>query len=93
MKINRSGDRVCFWCPGCDSVHCVDGSWEFNGDDAMPTIRPSILVHSHGTLDEEGNYITTPQCHSYVTNGSIEFLSDSTHGLAGKGVQLPEWET
>lgn len=30
-------------------------------------------------------------CHSFVTNGQIQFLSDCTHALAGKTVPLPEW--
>lgn len=30
-------------------------------------------------------------CHSYVTDGRIEFLSDCTHPLAGQTVDLPEW--
>lgn len=28
------------------------------------------------------------QCHSFVTNGQIEFLTDSSHALAGQTVQL-----
>ena len=28
-------------------------------------------------------------CHSWVTDGRIEFLSDSTHDLAGQTVDLP----
>jgi hypothetical protein len=30
-------------------------------------------------------------CHSFVTEGRIEFLSDSTHELAGQTVPIPEW--
>lgn len=30
-------------------------------------------------------------CHSVVTEGSIHFLSDCTHSLAGIVVPLPEW--
>ncbi|NMW24036.1 ammonia monooxygenase [Rhodanobacter denitrificans] len=29
-------------------------------------------------------------CHSYVRDGRIEFLPDSTHALAGKTVELPD---
>lgn len=29
-------------------------------------------------------------CHSFVRDGKIEFLSDSTHDLAGQTVDLPE---
>jgi hypothetical protein len=30
-------------------------------------------------------------CHSFVTDGRIQFLSDCTHGLAGQTVELPEF--
>ena len=29
------------------------------------------------------------RCHSFVTDGRIQFLSDSTHVLAGQTVDLP----
>ena len=31
-------------------------------------------------------------CHSFVTDGKIQFLSDCTHALAGQTVDLPDWE-
>ena len=31
-------------------------------------------------------------CHSFVTDGRIQFLSDCTHALAGQTVDLPEWD-
>jgi hypothetical protein len=30
-------------------------------------------------------------CHSFVTDGQIQFLSDSTHALAGQTVPLPDF--
>ena len=30
-------------------------------------------------------------CHSFVTDGKIQFLSDCTHELAGQTVDLPDW--
>lgn len=30
------------------------------------------------------------RCHSFVTDGRIQFLSDSTHELAGQTVDLPD---
>jgi len=30
-------------------------------------------------------------CHSFVTDGRIQFLSDCTHPLAGQTVDLPLW--
>lgn len=31
-------------------------------------------------------------CHSFVTDGRIQYLSDCTHPLAGQTVDLPEWK-
>lgn len=31
-------------------------------------------------------------CHSFVTDGQIQFLSDCTHELAGQTVPLPGWD-
>ena len=30
-------------------------------------------------------------CHSFVTDGRIQFLGDCTHKLAGQTVNIPEW--
>jgi hypothetical protein len=64
------------------------------------TISPSILVYERQKLineDLEGdalfdpsNITMTPRCHSYVRDGKIEFLNDSTHKLAGQTVPLPD---
>lgn len=60
--------------------------WGFNGDLERPTFTPSIL--SSASYGEE----RTPfQCHSFVRDGRIEFLSDCTHALAGQTVDLPEF--
>lgn len=32
------------------------------------------------------------RCHSFVTDGRIQFLGDCTHALAGQTVDLPEWD-
>jgi len=34
---------------------------------------------------------TCDVCHSFVTDGQIQFLGDCTHALAGQSVDLPEW--
>ena len=86
---------VWIWCPGCDEHHAMpvtkpsngDGvAWAFNGDEERPTITPSILVSS--TSPKDGKIYT--KCHSFVTDGKIQFLSDSAHALAGQTVELPE---
>ncbi len=80
-------DAVWFECPGCNLVHLTpidrnDGgvrpAWTFNGDLERPTLSPSIL-RSGGV-----------RCHSFVQAGSIRFLDDCDHELAGQTVELPE---
>lgn len=81
----------------------VDGDgprWGFNGDYERPTFTPSILVRGHKVVldeagewtgewvrDAEGKLIPTV-CHTFVTDGQIQFLSDCTHDLAGQTVPL-----
>lgn len=75
-----------FYCAGCQELHqvAVAGSaelrgpvWEWDKNDIKPTMAPSIRVTGSGR-----------GCHSFIRGGSIQFLSDSTHALAGKTVPL-----
>ena len=104
LRVHPDSTTRTFWCPGCDSAHSINvgpAGWTCNDDAEHPTIQPSVLVHSHPTLvdeDLEGDALTasenirqTPQCHSFVTDGRIQFLDDSTHALAGQTVDLPDW--
>lgn len=34
-----------FWCPGCDTAHGPNDTWQFNGDVNKPTLSPSVLVN------------------------------------------------
>lgn len=70
-----------WWCPGCDSPHRVDETWRLSGPKTAPTISPSVLCRT-GPSDV---------CHCYVRSGSIEFLGDSTHELAGRTVAMVPW--
>lgn len=80
-----------FFCPGCKSQHLVwtknEGYnhqiWEYNGDLERPTVTPSLLLTAPYP---EGMRV----CHSLITDGKIQFLSDCTHELAGQTVELPE---
>jgi hypothetical protein len=85
----EDGRYVLFVCPGCKRDHVIPvknhpNAWEFNGDYNRPSLRPSILSNS-GRADPDSHI-----CHSFVTDGKIQFLSDSTHELAGMTVELPE---
>lgn len=96
---------VRFKCPGCSMSHALytqdtpadvaGPRWTFNGNFESPTLAPSILAR--GALiegreephDWDGNAI----CHSFVTDGRIQFLGDCTHALAGQTVELPDLES
>lgn len=92
------GGHILFWCPGCDRAHMIrvastdrPGGWGFNGDHENPTFTPSVLVTYNGT--DAGIEGAPPAlCHSFVTNGRIQFLSDCSHGLAGHTVDLPDFD-
>ena len=87
---------VSFECPGCKRHHVipVTGSkaWGFNGSMEFPTLTPSILVNwTHVDWENEKPVGSRPMvCHSFVTGGRIQFLSDCTHALAGQTVDLLE---
>lgn len=80
-----------FECPGCKDPHPVpttgSHAWGFNGNTERPTLTPSILVHESRCDD---GTIGVIRCHSYVTDGRIQFLGDCGHALAGQTVELPE---
>jgi hypothetical protein len=102
VKLGGDGaDRYAYFlCPGCDDVHCcriVSGGghpcWGFNGDLEKPTFTPSVKVTYPANPDADDDFAewrTERICHSYVRSGRIEYLSDCTHALAGKTVDLPE---
>lgn len=86
-----------FDCPGCGALHAPvvkDGTgprpagqgpvWGWNGSMDAPTFTPSLLVRWPGGRSEV--------CHSFITDGQIQFLGDCTHALAGQTVPIPEWE-
>lgn len=71
------------WCPACDCAIMIDDAWGWNGDSECPTFTPSILSKADGVV-----------CHSFLTDGVWNFLSDCTHASAGQrlpAVDLPEW--
>lgn len=82
-------------------------SWTWNGDAERPTFSPSILVRSGHHMpgwngptcycnskdpDGEDWGFSCEVCHSFVTDGRIQFLGDCTHALAGQTVDLPPYE-
>lgn len=92
----------CPGCKECHGVWVTKQNsntarWTFNNNMDRPTFAPSLLItgvrpitdQEHATLMAGGkinrkDYI----CHSFVTDGNIQFLSDCTHELAGKTVPM-----
>lgn len=98
-RIVDSDGREYGWrieCPGCAAggygrVHVLTTGghlptrWGFNGDVERPTFTPSLLCRF--TWGEERTPVV---CHSFIRDGRIEYLTDSTHPLAGQTVDLPD---
>jgi len=57
------------------------GRWTWNGSTDAPTIMPSVRTRG-------GDFL----CHSWVTDGKVQFLGDCTHDLKGQTVDLLEVE-
>lgn len=82
-----------FKCPGCaedgsSGFHMLpvnspqhSPSWTWDGDLEAPTLSPSILSR-HGDV----------VCHSFLTGGVFNFLTDCTHSLAGQQVPMPDMD-
>lgn len=94
-KLHRMAPHLLvFHCPACKYGHHIQINteftnqgpyWGWNGSLDAPTITPSILVRGN----EFGGW--SPRCHSFVTDGKIQFLNDCTHALAGQTVEIPSW--
>lgn len=70
--------RLSMPCPLSDRIIPVNNNgWTWNGDTEKPTLTPSILANDGSTV-----------CHSFVTDGIVEFLTDCTHDSAGKILDL-----
>lgn len=81
-----------FNCPGCGRTHIINtvepnhngAIWKFNGDVDKPTFMPSI----NEVLLMGAEETPTLRCHFFITNGRIDFCSDSFHELRNKIVDL-----
>lgn len=97
------GGRLGFHCPSCNEVHVIpvgagEGPrWGWNGSYERPTFTPSIRVRGIVPLtDEQADRVMAGEphepvpfvCHTFVTDGQIQFLGDCTHALANQTVQL-----
>lgn len=93
-KVHKTNipDHYIIECPGCECGHIFDQRWTFNGDFEKPTFRPSLLCNKSITEAIVNEFKTVHRCHSYVTDGQIQYLDDCTHNLRGQTVELPDTE-
>lgn len=90
-RVRLRGDMVEFKCPGCGWTHMLNidpdsrPCWEFNGNVEKPTLTPSI----NASREYRDPNRPDQRCHSFVTDGRIQFLGDCTHALKGQTVDLP----
>lgn len=98
-------DALAFICPGCaldgqTGLHLLPITpagprpvWGFDGNLEAPTLHPSILTrmdHRRAKSDD-GEWVDVGPfvCHAFMRAGSMEFLTDCTHALAGQTVPVP----
>ena len=87
IKDDKHRGMYHFYCPGCKCEHyiavanndCGFPIWNWNGDMEKPTISPSVKVTCN---------VDPKCCHSFIRDGKIQYLSDCTHELAGKTVDM-----
>jgi hypothetical protein len=84
MKIKEaSPGYFMMYCPGCENLHAFGESWGFNKDfDDKPDVQGSLLTHP--------TRVRNITCHLFIRHGKIQYLTDSTHSLAGTTIDLPE---
>lgn len=98
MKAHLCEDGTLMYeCPACGHYHAVSttkplgngaGPWQFNGNLESPTISPSVNVLPY--TNSKGEKLIK-RCHHFVRDGKIEYCGDCDHNMAGKTVDLPNW--
>ena len=78
--------------------------WGYNGNPEAPTFTPSVLVRWHqwtppaynpeiAAKIKSGEIVQTKVekvCHTFITDGRVQFLGDCTHQYAGQTLELPD---
>ncbi len=83
LRLARPG-VLSMWCPGCMKAHELDVHGlnhdgkviGWDGDHHMPTIAESVRV---------------PGCEFVLRAGTLYFMSNCSHALAGKTAPLPHF--
>ncbi len=86
---NDPDGKYAFKCPGCNRTHHIPTkgpqAWGFNNSADKPTFTPSLLSYYEGPGGEKAKV-----CHSFITDGKIQFLGDCYHDLKNQTIDLPE---
>lgn len=61
--------------------------WTWNQSMEKPTFTPSIKV-TGPIRNHNGTWVENGICHTYVTDGKIQYLDDCSHHLVGQTVEL-----
>lgn len=59
------------------------GSWSWNGSLDAPSLRPSVASYGY-----DNKLCCSFKCHSWITDGKVQFLSDSTHAMVNTSADL-----
>lgn len=88
-KKKSSGIKYFSWfCPGCKMNHGANcdpdnyGAWTYENENGKITIKPSLLIRYENQSGEK------TICHSDITDGMVEYKSDTTHEFKGMKIQL-----
>lgn len=96
----------CQGCEEIHGIQVGDGPgprWGWNGNVDAPTFTPSVLVtwetsEPPVTPENLDQWRAQPWeqhkvkrvCHTFVTDGMVQFLGDCTHQFAGQTLPLPD---
>lgn len=67
-------------------------TWEHSSPENNRKAKEFYKVHGRRPTKVELPYDVVNICHSYVTDGMIEFLDDCYHELKGTTVELPDYK-
>ena len=85
IKIHPTDNTMyMFWDVGLNQPNAFyirgDCGWSWNGNVEKPTVNPSVLL----TIGDE-------RSHLFIRDGKIQYLSDCTHELAGKTIDMVDF--
>ena len=68
-----------------------NAKWSWNEDFEKPTVSPSILNTCPCMVFDDETRISPWRNHIFIRDGKIEYLSDCTHALAGRTVDMVDF--